>query len=147
MEKRDFLQELINRGWTPEELAELLRELKVEMEQYHLPKTMTREQRVDEVLKEVGIPSNVIGRIYLREAICILLQRSKMQMNELETIIARKYKTSKSSVDRCFRTAIERCFYISPNPKLSEVLGSIIYDQGKATNSQFIWAVVLYLNS
>lgn len=105
----------------------------------------TYEQRhiaTVEMLKELGVPTNILGWEYIVYAVELLDKKPAMIYNvtkELYPAIAKEYDTTSSRVERAIRHAIELAFYNMPADVLFKYFGnSINAAQGKATNSQFI---------
>ncbi|MEI6100485.1 MAG: sporulation transcription factor Spo0A [Eubacteriales bacterium] len=100
------------------------------------------ESAISELLKSVGIPVNIKGFRYLKNAIEIVTK----DFSNIEKItkrlylqVANNYNSTPSRVERDIRHAIEVA-YNRGNPKLlNEIFGyTIDEDKGKPTNSEFI---------
>lgn len=100
------------------------------------------ENDVTKIIRELGIPAHIKGYQYIREGIIM----SVNDMNMLNFItkllypsIAKKYKTTSSSVERAIRHAIEVAFSRGQVDILEEMFGyTISAGKGKPTNSEFI---------
>lgn len=104
------------------------------------PKDM--EIRVTNVIHNVGVPANIKGYQYLRDAILMTINDNEMinaVTKQLYPEVAKRHKTTSSRVERAIRHAIEvactrgneECFY-----KLFGYTVSTL--KGKPTNSEFI---------
>lgn len=100
---------------------------------------------VTQIIHEIGIPPNIKGYRYLREAIIIMVERDGRFggiTKELYPAIARQYQTTPSRVERAIRHAIEVAWNRGNIDTLSRLFGhTISRERGKPTNSQFIAAV------
>lgn len=97
---------------------------------------------VTEVLHEIGIPAHIKGYLYLREAICLVVQRVELLggvTKELYPTIAKRYQTTPSRVERAIRHAIEVAWNRGNVDVIHSLFGHTINsDRGKPTNSEFI---------
>lgn len=102
----------------------------------------TLEADITNIIREIGIPAHIKGYQYIREAIMMTVN----DMNLLNYItkllyptIAKKYKTTSSSVERAIRHAIEVAWNRGKIDVLEEMFGyTISAGKGKPTNSEFI---------
>lgn len=100
------------------------------------------EVDVTNILLEIGIPAHIKGYQYIREGIIM----SYYDCNMLHYItkflypsIAKKYKTTSSSVERTIRHAIEVAWKRGNMEVLEEIFGNTICaGKGKPTNSEFM---------
>lgn len=100
------------------------------------------ETDVTAIIREIGIPAHIKGYQYIREAIMMTVS----DMNLLNYItkllyptIAKKYKTTSSSVERAIRHAIEVAWNKGKIDVLEDMFGyTISAGKGKPTNSEFI---------
>jgi two-component system response regulator (stage 0 sporulation protein A) len=97
---------------------------------------------VTKVIRELGIPAHIKGYQYIREGIMMSVQDSNM-LNFITKLlypsIAKKYKTTSSSVERAIRHAIEVAFSRGQVEILEEMFGyTVNAGKGKPTNSEFI---------
>ena len=97
---------------------------------------------VTEVLHDIGIPAHIKGYLYLREAICLVVQRVELLggvTKELYPSIAKRYQTTPSRVERAIRHAIEVAWNRGNVDLIHSLFGHTINsDRGKPTNSEFI---------
>ncbi|MDO5146346.1 MAG: sporulation transcription factor Spo0A [Eubacteriales bacterium] len=100
------------------------------------------EADITNIIREIGIPAHIKGYQYIREAIMMTVN----DMNLLNYItkllyptIAKKYKTTSSSVERAIRHAIEVAWNRGRIDVLEELFGyTVSAGKGKPTNSEFI---------
>ena len=114
------------------------------MQEYGMSNYMetTLENDVTDIIREIGIPAHIKGYQYIREAIMLTVN----DMNLLNYItkllyptIAKKYKTTSSSVERAIRHAIEVAWNKGQIDVLEDMFGyTISAGKGKPTNSEFI---------
>ncbi len=102
----------------------------------------TLELRVTNVIHNVGVPANIKGYQYLRDAILMTINDNEMinaVTKQLYPEVAKRHKTTSSRVERAIRHAIEvactrgneECFY--------DLFGYTVSTlKGKPTNSEFI---------
>ncbi len=100
------------------------------------------EFEVTEVLHEIGIPAHIKGYLYLREAICLVVQRVELLggvTKELYPTIAKRFQTTPSRVERAIRHAIEVAWSRGNVDLIHSLFGHTVNsDRGKPTNSEFI---------
>ena len=100
------------------------------------------EISITKLLHELGVPSHIKGYSYIKEGIYLVYNNPNLSnaiTKELYPIIAKKYKTTSSSVERAIRHAIEVSWNRANWELMEEVFGySIDIDKAKATNSEFI---------
>lgn len=113
------------------------------------PKNLTKGERVIELLSKLGIPTNLLGYVYLKEAILVCWDTPAM-LRTMTTVlypkIAVDHKTRWEQVERAIRYAIEKAW----NYKLSFDCPSRITfvcspNKCKPTNTEFLSTVVEYL--
>ena len=100
------------------------------------------EVDVTNILLEIGIPAHIKGYQYIREGIIMSYYDSNMLhyiTKFLYPSIAKKYKTTSSSVERTIRHAIEVAWRRGNMEALEEIFGNTICaGKGKPTNSEFM---------
>ena len=100
------------------------------------------DNKIMRIFMAIGIPSNLKGYQYLREAV-------KMTINEPDVItqittriypeLAKRFHTSPSNVERSMRHAIETAWERGKKENIDSLFGLKIYDRNeKPTNSEFI---------
>ena len=102
----------------------------------------TMENDVTEIIREIGIPAHIKGYQYIREGIMMAVNDMNM-LNYITKLlypsIAKKYKTTSSSVERAIRHAIEVAWSRGKLDTLDELFGYTVSNgKGKPTNSEFI---------
>ena len=99
------------------------------------------KQELSKLLHELGIPSNIKGYEYLREAIINLYNAKNISgiTKELYPDIASKYDTSPTKVERAIRHAIEVSSNRGDIKLMDEIFGhSVDMEKSKPTHSEFI---------
>lgn len=100
------------------------------------------ELDVTNLLQEIGIPAHIKGYQYIREGIMLSFYDKNMLhyiTKCLYPTIAKKYKTTSSSVERTIRHAIEVAFRRGNRQVLEEIFSNTICSKKtKPTNSEFI---------
>lgn len=100
------------------------------------------ENRVTDMLHEIGIPAHIKGYHYLRDAIMMAVEDMEI-LNAITKIlyptVAKKYQTTSSRVERAIRHAIEVAWSRGKLDTLDELFGYTVSNgKGKPTNSEFI---------
>ena len=100
------------------------------------------EIEVTNLMHKVGIPANISGHQYLREAILRVVEDRGLITGitkELYPDVAKKYNTTAAKVERAIRHAIEVCWLRGRIDVLENTFGYTINpERGKPTNSEFI---------
>lgn len=155
MSKR--IQELENLGWDANAIAELLDELKHELDSSNEATTIRSKEtpsleiRVTRLLKKIGMPFNVKGKSYISAAVIYFIENEKTtaevsMTKELYPYVAKQFGTTVPRAERAIRHCCEETFD-NGSPELEAVFGnSINLATGKLTNSQFIAMLVDYIN-
>ena len=90
----------------------------------------------------MGVPAHVKGYQYLRDAIVMVTEEANLMgavTKELYPMIAEKYITTASRVERAIRHAIELAWDRGNVDLMNRYFGyTINIDRGKPTNSEFI---------
>lgn len=104
--------------------------------------TLDAEVEVTNLMHKVGIPANISGHQFLREAILRVVEDRGLITGitkELYPDVADKYKTTAAKVERSIRHAIEVCWLRGRVDVLENTFGYTINpERGKPTNSEFI---------
>ena len=100
------------------------------------------ESDVTEIIRDIGIPANIKGYQYIREGIIMAVNDMNM-LNYITKLlypsIAKKYKTTSSSVERAIRHAIEVAWNRGQIDVINDMFGyTVNAGKGKPTNSEFI---------
>ncbi len=104
------------------------------------PKNLNVE--VTNVIHQMGVPAHVKGYQYLRDAILLVIEDVSLLgavTKELYPLIAEKYETTPSRVERAIRHAIELSWDRGNVEMMNKFFGyTINIQRGKPTNSEFI---------
>ena len=100
------------------------------------------ENRVTNMIHEIGIPAHIKGYHYLRDAIIMAVEDMDV-LNAITKIlypsIAKKHQTTASRVERAIRHAIEVAWSRGKLDTLDDLFGYTVSNgKGKPTNSEFI---------
>lgn len=97
---------------------------------------------ITKMLQELGIPSHIKGYQYIREGIVLLYDDPTMIggiTKELYPLLAKKFNTTVSRVERAMRHAIEVGWTRSDWKMTEDLFGqSVDFDRTKPTNSEFL---------
>lgn len=100
------------------------------------------EVEVTRMIHQMGVPAHVKGYQYLRDAIVCVVQDVSLLgavTKELYPLIADKYNTTPSRVERAIRHAIELAWDRGNIEFMNRFFGyTINVDRGKPTNSEFV---------
>lgn len=100
------------------------------------------EIEVTRMIQQMGVPAHVKGYQYLRDAISTVIDDVSLLgavTKELYPMIAKKYNTTSSRVERAIRHAIELAWDRGNIDFMNKFFGyTINVDRGKPTNSEFI---------
>lgn len=100
------------------------------------------ERNVTDIIRQVGIPANIKGYQYLREAIMMSVEdvgNLQYITKMLYPTIAKKFHTNSSSVERAIRHAIEVAWNRGNKEYINELFSYRQQDdKPKPTNSEFI---------
>jgi two-component system response regulator (stage 0 sporulation protein A) len=106
------------------------------------PRTRSMDLEVTNIIHEIGIPAHIKGYLYLRDAILAVISRIELLgavTKELYPMIATKYKTTPSRVERAIRHAIEVAWNRGNFEVINSLFGyTVNLERGKPTNSEFI---------
>ncbi len=104
--------------------------------------TKVIEVEVTKMIQQMGVPAHVKGYQYLRDAIVSVINDVSLLgavTKELYPMIAKKYNTTPSRVERAIRHAIELAWDRGNIEFMNKFFGyTINVDRGKPTNSEFI---------
>ena len=105
-------------------------------------KEISLENRVTDMIHEIGIPAHIKGYHYLRDAILMAIEDMDV-LNAITKIlyptVAKKHQTTSSRVERAIRHAIELSWNRGKLETLEALFGyTVKTDKGKPTNSEFI---------
>ncbi len=102
-----------------------------------------------EILNELSVPCNILGRDYLEAAIDYVYENGYVAMTKkLYPKIAERFNTTPNRVERTIRHAIELSFSSSTPKILNKYFGNTInYDTGKLANGAYIYGLVKYIKT
>lgn len=109
---------------------------------------MEIENKVRNILLELGVPCNVQGYRYIKQAVMLMLYDNfnNCITKELYPKIAKMNDTTSNRVERSIRHAIETTFKNIDTDVSKKYFGnSINPNNGKPCNSQFIATIVEYI--
>jgi len=105
-------------------------------------KVKNLEVEVTNIIHQMGVPAHIKGYQYLRDAILLVINEVNLLgavTKELYPMIAEKYTTTPSRVERAIRHAIELAWDRGNVEMMNKFFGyTINLDRGKPTNSEFI---------
>ncbi|MBQ7986097.1 MAG: sporulation transcription factor Spo0A [Clostridia bacterium] len=105
-------------------------------------KTYDLEALVTESIHELGVPAHIKGYQYVRTAIMMVVENMELLnyiTKQLYPVIAKKYSTTSSRVERAIRHSIEVAWSRGRPETMNQVFGyTIDTGKGKPTNSEFI---------
>ena len=114
----------------------------INAEQVFLPKANYLEVEITKIIHQMGVPAHVKGYQYLRDAIALVTEEINLMgavTKELYPMIAEKYDTTASRVERAIRHAIELAWDRGNVDMMNQYFGyTINIERGKPTNSEFI---------
>lgn len=97
---------------------------------------------VTNIIHQMGVPAHIKGYQYLRDAILLVIEDVNLLgaiTKELYPMIAEKYNTTPSRVERAIRHAIELAWDRGNVEMMNKFFGyTINVERGKPTNSEFI---------
>lgn len=100
------------------------------------------EAEITDIIHEIGIPAHIKGYIYLREAIMMVTREIDLLgsiTKRLYPLVAEKYNTTPSRVERAIRHAIEVAWSRNNVDTIKKIFGyTINSEKGKPTNSEFV---------
>lgn len=105
-------------------------------------KTRNLDVEVTKIIHQMGVPAHVKGYQYLRDAILLVADEVNLigaVTKELYPLVAEKYDTTASRVERAIRHAIELAWDRGNVDLMNKYFGyTINVERGKPTNSEFI---------
>ncbi len=105
-------------------------------------KAKSLDVEVTKIIHQMGVPAHIKGYQYLREAILMVIDEVNLLgavTKELYPLIAKKYMTTSSRVERAIRHAIELAWDRGNVEMMNRFFGyTINVERGKPTNSEFI---------
>lgn len=111
-------------------------------DEMNLVKANKIEIEVSTLLHDLGIPSHVRGYQYIREGVMLLYANdgvTSLVTKEIYPMIANKYQTTSSRVERAIRHAIEISWTRGDIKLMEDIFGnSVDFDRSRPTNSEFL---------
>lgn len=100
------------------------------------------EREVTNIIQEIGVPPHIQGYQFLRDAILYIVDNIELLnavTTELYPMIAKKYDSNSTRVERAMRHAIEVAWNKGRVDTINKYFGYTVCDyKGKPTNSEFI---------
>ena len=107
--------------------------------------TINVEVEVSSLLHDLGIPSHVRGYRYIRDGVMLLYESTSMVnlvTKDIYPIIAKKYDTTTTRVERAIRHAIEISWMRGDIKLMEDLFGnSIDFDRSRPTNAEFLTTI------
>jgi two-component system, response regulator, stage 0 sporulation protein A len=104
--------------------------------------SMSLEIEVTNMMHEIGIPPHMSGYQFIREAIMMTVNNSKVFSSITRVLypsVAEKYSSTPQKVERAIRNAIESAWERGNPDTVDTLFGyTVSYSKGKPTNSEFI---------
>lgn len=104
--------------------------------------TLDLNEEITSILHEVGVPAHIKGYLYLREAITMVYHDINVLgaiTKVLYPIIAKKFNTTSSRVERAIRHSIEVAWGRGNIDTITSIFSyTVSYNKSKPTNSEFI---------
>ena len=105
-------------------------------------KSYDLEALVTDFIHELGVPAHIKGYQYVRTAIMMVVENMELLnyiTKQLYPVIAKKYSTTSSRVERAIRHSIEVAWSRGRPETMNKIFGyTIDTGKGKPTNSEFI---------
>ncbi len=106
------------------------------------PAPQSVEARISRLLADIGVPGNLLGCMYLRTALSLLLQEpalSRAITRSLYPRIAQAHAATAASVERAIRHAISQTFARCGTEGYRAALGRLASSVGdRPTNAEFL---------
>lgn len=104
---------------------------------------------ISDILRDIGIPANVLGYEYLREAVIAAITNRKDAMQTTKWLyptVAKKFDTTGPRVERAMRHAVEVAFDRANYDALVRYFGNTVNAKtGRLTNTEFIFGIADYI--
>jgi two-component system response regulator (stage 0 sporulation protein A) len=113
------------------------------------PARFETTSRITGTLKTIGVPANILGYLYARDAIALVMH-DRAAINAITKIIypavAKSFGTTPSRVERNIRHAIETAWNRGDiNIQQRFFASTVSYTKGKPTNAEFIATIAEHL--
>lgn len=120
-------------------------ELFEQVNKFKFKETINVEVEVSSLLHDLGIPSHVRGYRYIRDGVMLLYESSSLVnlvTKDVYPIIAKKYDTTTTRVERAIRHAIEISWMRGDIKLMEDLFGnSIDFDRSRPTNAEFLTTI------
>jgi hypothetical protein len=105
------------------------------------------KERIESLLKRLGMPYHIKGYIYLSEILNIKELYSDCYSNKnIYKMLSDKFNTNEKSIERAIRNAIEISWTRSDYQFASSVFGNTLrYDKERPTNKEYISAIISFI--
>lgn len=94
------------------------------------------------LLHDIGVPANLCGHEYLRDAILMTAGKGEIYGKMTKTVypaISQRYSKSPASIEKAIRTALDIAWMRGKVDLLNDIFGfTVNIQKGKPTNSEFI---------
>lgn len=146
MGKQSRLEILEQMGWGPKEIYELLDEIekRIQDKKERFFPEASLERRTIELVNQIGVPYNLVGRNYVIEAVKIIYKKPVAKItHEVYYTVGKMFWVSESNVERSIAQVIEN---VCKSPMFFKIFEGIIENpHTKVTNSKFLHGLVYYL--
>ena len=110
---------------------------------------MNIEVAIYKALKELGMPTSLLGYAYIRDAVLMFEENPEVMRQMTRVVyptIAAKHNTTHSKVERAIRHAIEHVYDNTDSEVIQRFFGNTVnMRSGKLTNTQFISGLLEYI--
>lgn len=108
------------------------------------------EVKISKILKQLGIYPNILGYVYLKEAIDMVLKDDSVLRKGVTKIlypeVAKKFQANAVQVERAIRHAVHRACNKGDIKLMEEIFGyNASTSASKPTNSEFIACITEYV--
>ena len=100
---------------------------------------------VTKLMKQLGIPANLLGYQYLREAIMISYEDEEVLTSITKFLypdLAKKFKVQCSKIERGIRSAIEVSWNRANPGIMEEIFGKEVINGKRPTNTMYILSII-----
>lgn len=111
-------------------------------------KNINIEDKIKNILHDLGIPSHLKGYLYLKKSIAELYKNDHYLFGDLYSNIAENFSTNKICIEKNIRHAIEVSWNRGNFDIMDKLFGySVCQNKGKPSNRQYIMTIVESLKS
>lgn len=106
---------------------------------------------LSDFLRELGVPPNLSGYRYIKEAIELMLERDDATEHAVSKLIypvlASRYHKSKAGIEKAIRVAIEAAWMRGPEKMRLAIFRNTLKDfKNRPTNTEFLSTLAAYLS-